>query len=101
MQIATAALSDLAWAEAMQARLAEEADALDRILLRYGFVVLGGTPLFRLARMPRAGSHAALAERKVWTRCFSWDQTLLRFGLPGGPAPRERLAFILSELRHA
>ncbi|MCZ8183605.1 MAG: threonine-phosphate decarboxylase CobD [Beijerinckiaceae bacterium] len=100
IQVATIALSDLAWAEAMRSRLAEEAEALDRVLLRYGFVVVGGTSLFRLARIPRADSHAALAGRRIWTRCFDWDPRLIRFGLPAGPAPRERLARTLSELRH-
>lgn len=100
IQVATAALSDLAWAEAMRSRLAEEAEALDRVLLRYGFVVVGGTSLFRLARIPRADSHAALAGRRIWTRCFHWDARLIRFGLPAGPAARERLARTLSELRH-
>lgn len=98
--LATGALADQDWAEAMRQRLGEEADALDRVLLRYGFVTQGGTPLYRMTRSPAPGMHAALAGQRIWTRAFDWDPGLIRFGLPPGPAARETLAIALSKIRH-
>lgn len=98
--VATGALADQDWAEAMRQRLGEEADALDRVLLRYGFVTQGGTTLYRLTRCPAPGMHAALANQWIWTRAFDGDPGILRFGLPPGPAARETLAIALSKIRH-
>lgn len=100
LAVATEALADGDWAEAMRQRLDDEAQALDRVLHRYGFVSVGGTALYRLARMPVAGMHQALAEHRIWTRCFEHDSTLLRFGLPAGPVAREKLVVALAAIRH-
>lgn len=86
------ALADRAWADAMRARLAGMARALDRLLTGAGLEVIGGTDLFRLARHPDAQALAgSLAQAGIWVRRFPDRPDLLRFGLPGrGMARLER-----------
>ena len=92
LAIGAAALSDRAWADAMRSRLAEEAQLLDALLTGCGLTIVGGTPLFRLARLEDAWrTHERLAEQRIWARRFDWDRTLLRFGLPPDRESCERL----------
>ncbi len=98
LAIGAAALADGAWVDAMRARLAGEAERLDAALGSSGLDIVGGTALFRLARTADAWRrHDSLAERRIWTRRFDWDRTLLRFGLPPDPEGRERLRRALQE----
>jgi len=91
------ALADAAWAAAMRARLDRGAAALDAILAGAGLEVVGGTALYRLVRHPDAARiHDRLASARIWARRFDEAADLLRFGLPAGPAERERLAAALS-----
>ncbi|MBL6078255.1 threonine-phosphate decarboxylase [Belnapia sp. T18] len=85
-----AALGDLAWAEAMRARLAAEAARLDALLGRHGLAVVGGTALFRLVRGAE-GAFEGLGRQGVLVRRFEGRPGLLRFGLPGDEAGWERL----------
>jgi cobalamin biosynthetic protein CobC len=99
LAIGQAALADGAWSDATRERLAEEAAALDDALIGRGFAIVGGAPLFRLARRTDAAAvHAGLAARRIWTRRFAWDAELLRFGLPGGQERLARLADALREI---
>ena len=91
--VARAALADAGWTAAMRARLVAEARALDRVLAAGGLEPVGGCPLYRLVRHPRAGLiHERLASARIWTRRFDWADDLLRFGLPGSNQALERLA---------
>jgi cobalamin biosynthetic protein CobC len=92
LAIGAEALADRAWADAMRIRLAEEARLIDEILMGCGLNIVGGTPLFRLARLEDAWrSHERLAAQRIWARRFDWDRTILRFGLPPDAESRERL----------
>ena len=83
LRIGAAALSDPGWAQATRARLAEDARRLDRALSGAGAQVLGGTDLFRLARVPDAAVwQDRLARARIWTRVFPHDPGLIRLGLP-------------------
>jgi cobalamin biosynthetic protein CobC len=100
LAIGEAALRDHGWADAMRARLAQEAVALDRVLAGAGFAAAGGTTLYRLVRHPQAAAlHAHLARSRIWTRVFDWDRTLMRLGLPGGEANLARLEAALAAVK--
>jgi cobalamin biosynthetic protein CobC len=83
--IATRALSDEGWRLDATRRLERDALRLDAMLLRAGFRMAGGTPLFRLAMREDARDvHVALCRR---------------FGLPGVEADWTRLERALARLR--
>ena len=82
--VATAALTDLAWARATRDRLTRDAGRLDRIMASTGAEVTGGTPLFRLYRVDDAAAwQDRLARHHIWTRVFPYSGELIRLGLPG------------------
>jgi cobalamin biosynthetic protein CobC len=94
-----AAYADVAWADQTRKRLADDAARLDGLLRRAGFEISGGTPLFRLARAADAPRRfEILARTGVLTRPFAWDETLIRFGLPGAESDWLRLAIALEGL---
>jgi cobalamin biosynthetic protein CobC len=98
LSIGTAALGDQPWADRTRRALKQQAGALDDVLVKAGFAIAGGTPLFRLARHPDALKlHAQLAKRHIWCRSFDWADDLLRFGLPSDAADLHRLAAALSD----
>ena len=97
LSIGTAALGDQPWADRTRSALKQQANALDDVLVKAGFAIAGGTPLFRLARHPEALKlHAQLAKRHIWCRSFDWADDLLRFGLPSDAVGLNRLAAALS-----
>jgi len=94
--IGAAALGDQPWADRTRRALQQQACALDEVLVKAGFAIAGGTPLFRLARHPQALQlHAKLAKQQIWCRSFDWADDLLRFGLPSDAAGLDRLAAAL------
>ena len=85
LEIATAALSDPGWADRTRARLADDADRLDRLMERAGARTLGGTTLFRLYEVENAARwQNRLARARIWSRIFPYSKTWLRLGLPTG-----------------
>ena len=99
LRIGKAALSDPHWLAETTARLRSDQQRLDAVLEAAGFTVLGGTPLFRLARRVEA---AKLAERLgrhgIHVRSFPREPQWLRFGLPADRLAWDRLsAALLSE----
>ena len=87
------ALKDLAWTDAMAARLAVEAARLDALLTQCGWRIVGGTKLFRLAARRDAGTaFERLLAAGILTRPFADAPDRLRFGIPGKEADWERLA---------
>ncbi|MCC8234182.1 threonine-phosphate decarboxylase CobD [Pinisolibacter aquiterrae] len=99
LAIGRAALADRLWLEAARARTAVDAARLDALLMRAGLTVIGGTPLFRLARSEDAARLAeGLARAGIHLRRFPHDPRLLRFGLPGDVAEWRRLAEALEDL---
>lgn len=96
--VGTAALGDQPWADRMRNALQQQSRKLDEVLMKAGFVIAGGTPLFRLARHADALKlHTALARRHIWCRSFDWADDLLRFGLPADAAGLDRLAAALRD----
>lgn len=94
--IGAAALGDQPWADRTRRALQQQARALDEVLVKAGFAIAGGTPLFRLGRHPQAlQRHATLAKQHIWCRSFDWADDLLRFGLPPDAAGLHRLAAAL------
>jgi cobalamin biosynthetic protein CobC len=79
-----AAYADTGWAVKARASLVWDMERLDGLLTATGFTIVGGTPLFRLARCEDAKGRAwRLGEQGVLVRTFAHDPTLIRFGLPG------------------
>jgi cobalamin biosynthetic protein CobC len=94
------AYADTAWAVQTRLRLIGDAARLDSLLDGAGFTIVGGTPLFRLAQAADASRRfEILARAGILTRPFPWDETLIRFGLPGPQADWLRLADALENLR--
>lgn len=79
-----AALADTAWQAEMQARLADEAQALREMLIAAGAECIGQTPLFVTVTHERSAAlHEHLARQHIWTRVFPYAPNWLRLGLPG------------------
>jgi cobalamin biosynthetic protein CobC len=98
--VGLAAYADPAWAIQTRQRLAEDAARLDALLRTARFEIIGGTSLFRLARATDAPRRfEVLARAGILTRPFPWDETLIRFGLPGPKPDWLRLADALERLR--
>lgn len=98
LAVGQAALSDLAWQDAMRRQLADEMADLTLALSMAGLTVFGGTALYALAGLRKAEAmHAALARRHVWTRRFDHSPTWLRFGLPGSASGLTRLSAALAD----
>lgn len=90
--IAKLALADRKWKKASLERLGRDAAALDRLLTKAGFEIVGGTPLFRLATHEAAEAiFFRLLRARIYVRCFGERPNWLRFGLPEGPQAFERL----------
>jgi cobalamin biosynthetic protein CobC len=91
------ALSDISWLTDTRERLADAQKRLDKLLVATGCEIVGGTPLFRLARHSRAGKVAnALASKGIHVRQFTDEPAWLRFGIPSGGAWRRLEAALLS-----
>ena len=83
LAIGTAALSDPDWALQTRARLAQDADRMDALMVKRGAVPCGGTDLFRLYEVDDAAAlQFTLAKYHVWTRVFPYNSRWIRLGLP-------------------
>lgn len=90
--VSNKALADGSWQSGMRAKLARESARLDALLHAHGVAVTGGTTLFRLISSPHAPAlFEALGQAGILVRRFAFDQTILRFGLPGTEAEWARL----------
>ncbi|MEJ0053059.1 MAG: threonine-phosphate decarboxylase CobD [Methylovirgula sp.] len=93
IEIGATALADKDWLVNAAARLAQLAARLDALLTAAGFSILGGTPLFRLARHQHAAQwFQKFGRHGILTRPFPERPDWLRFGLPGAEADWARLA---------
>ena len=83
LQIGASALTDTAWATETRARLVADAARLDRLMVRRGAVLVGGTTLFRTYEVKNAlDLQTKLARKHIWSRIFPYSQNWLRLGLP-------------------
>ncbi len=95
--IGTRALADHAWLAAATARLEADALRLDALLTGAGATILGGTPLFRLARFTDAAEmFARLARAGILVRPFAEHADWLRFGIPACGEHWRRLAVAMA-----
>jgi cobalamin biosynthetic protein CobC len=96
LRIGKAALSDPDWLAATTARLRSDQQRLDAALEAAGFTILGGTPLFRLARHVEAIKLAErLGRHGIHLRSFPREPQWLRFGVPGDALAWDRLSAAL------
>lgn len=92
----SAAFADTAWQRDMHTRLAAEGERLATLLRAQRFDVQS-TPLFAWTADARAQAlHRALAQRGIWTRFFS-QQESVRVGLPASENEWMRLEHALAE----
>jgi cobalamin biosynthetic protein CobC len=98
LAIAARALGDGAWIARTRTRLASGTKRLDRIAVRAGLTLVGGTSLFRLythAQAPRIFS--ALAAKGIYVRRFAAHPQWLRLGLPADAKAERRLIRVLEK----
>ena len=96
VEIGVRAYGDEQWLAHNAARLERNGARLDALLREAGFEILGGTPLFRLARHTEAARvFARLCAGGILTRPFVTRPDWLRFGIPRDEADFARLAEIL------
>jgi len=97
LEIGARALADDDWLNMSAKRLHSNGKRLDALLAAAGFSILGGTPLFRLARHDDApGRVQQLGRHGIHVRAFFLQPDRLRFGIPGDEAQFERLARALA-----
>ena len=93
LEVGAAALADRIWADDTVVYLSEASLLLDKLALRAGWHVIGGTHLFRLYAMPDAAqAQEHLARARIWTRIFPYARDWLRMGIPGGRGEWDRVA---------
>ncbi len=94
--VGAAALDDAAWREAAARERGAEAARLDRMMIRAGGRVVGGTVLFRTADFPDGpGLWHRLGEAGIAVRRFAERPERLRFGLPPDKEAWCRLSRVL------
>lgn len=87
LQIGAAALRDTDWQQRMRQELRGRAHRFDQMMRERGIHVLGGTSLFRLAKIAdAAGFAAALRQQGIHVRIFDHQRQWMRFGLPADEA---------------
>jgi cobalamin biosynthetic protein CobC len=97
LTIGAAALKDSQWQCDMRQRLNANISKLEAVIPT-SLQIIGKTDLFLTCLHPRAAAlHSFLAKRNIWTRCFSYEPTWLRIGLPKTDAGFADLAACLSE----
>ena len=87
LQIGAAALKDAAWQAQMRDELRMRSRRFDQGMRERGIHVLGGTALFRLAKVSDAAGFAqALRGQGLHVRIFEKQPQWMRFGLPADEA---------------
>lgn len=97
LEIGRRALGDTAWLQAAAARLADDRRKLDSLLVSAGCEIMGGTPLFCLARHPDASGLAdRLGRQGIHVRQFARNPHWLRFGLSANGGEFRRVTSALA-----
>lgn len=83
LKIGAAALLDTDWQTQVREELRSRARRFDQMMRDRNIHVLGGTPLFRLAKVTdTAGFATALRQQGIHVRVFDYQPYWMRFGLP-------------------
>jgi len=99
LAIGAHALANDVWRANAARACVGDAARLDALLAQAGFLIMGGTTLFRLAAHPQASRcFAHLAARGILTRTFAEKSDWLRFGLPPNEPAWARLAAALESV---
>ena len=97
LEIGRRALDNTAWLQAAAARLADDRQKLDALLISAGCEIVCGTPLFCLAHHPDASGLAdRLGQQGIHVRQFARNPQWLRLGLPANAGEFSRLAAALA-----
>lgn len=92
LEIGARAMADAAWADDAVVYHSEAALRLDRLAMRRGWQVVGGTHLFRLYDTGDAeAAQDHLARAQIWTRRFPYSEGWLRMGIPGSHVEWDRV----------
>ncbi|UDL96365.1 threonine-phosphate decarboxylase CobD [Lichenihabitans sp. PAMC28606] len=98
IEVGIRALCDTAWLSGETLHLSRASRRLDQLLIGAGCDIVGGTPLFRLARSPDAPAiFEHLARHGILCRPFAHRPDWLRFGLCDGEAAWTRLSDALTK----
>jgi cobalamin biosynthetic protein CobC len=99
-QAALAALCDLEWQQATQARLHRDGERMRALLVEHG-IRASGTPLFHwwAAAQPEA-FHTHMARHAIWVRLFREAGRGIRLGLPAHEAEWTRFEHALRQWTH-
>ena len=99
MALGAQAMADRAWADAAVVYLSEAVLRLDRIAVRAGWRMAGGTHLFRLYDTgDAAAAQDRLARAHIRALRFPWSDRLLRLAIPVRHAEWDRLSGTLREI---
>ncbi len=83
LTIGTQALSNPAWAAETRTWLEGQMAAMDTIMVQAAAVPMGSVPLFRTYTVEDAASwQTKLAQVKIWSRVFPYNEKWLRLGVP-------------------
>ncbi len=97
LAVGAKALADAAWIDQTRRELAQGAQKLDAVLISAGLDIVGGTSLFRLARLAAAPAlFEKLGRAGILVRRFPDHADWLRFGLPADAQAWRRLAAALA-----
>lgn len=96
LTVGSRALADKEWKRETQRLLDHDSARLRSLLVDAGLTIVGGTPLFQLARHDNAQRICeALGHRGILVRDFPYEKAWLRFGLPGNESAWTRLEVAL------
>ncbi|MEM0899047.1 MAG: threonine-phosphate decarboxylase [Pseudomonadota bacterium] len=99
LEVGTMALADKRWICETRARLRNQREALQAVLLNHGFERVGHTDLFATVhRHDAIGVCEHLARHKILVRSFDYQPSWLRFGLPTDQKELARLDAALTLL---
>jgi len=100
LAVGAKALADRAWTEKTRRRLTNEARRMDAILTDAGLEIVGGTTLFRLARIRAAlALFRHLGRAGIVARAFPDHAKWLRFGLPAREQDWRRFQIAMAAFR--
>ncbi len=102
VMIGEAAYRDLGWQTKQRQRLKHAGACLDALLIDAGLELVGGTPLYRLARCADAETlFRQFAACGILIRPFNEDPRLVRIGLPADDEQWNRLREALKSRAHS